>query len=169
MNSHGGTGAGKPLFPGAAQLPEDSALRRRLTDVESELSALQGNINHAWEQLNGAVGSTTPGASAAEVEFSARVAELDARDAALRGRLHDVQRLHEEVLEREREVARMWSMIQQEQESLQATGKTVAEQRDEAEKNLAEIKSRENALAQRWTRLRTAACPHCGKGLNLGQ
>lgn len=100
-------------------------------------------------------------------ELAALSAELEAKEAAVRGRLHDVTRFHEQIVEREKDVAAETARLQEERDALaQAQREFEAKEADLA-RRLQEVQSRENATAQRLTRMRTANCPHCGKPVNL--
>lgn len=139
--------------------------------AEPELENLQGNISEAWKQLNLWRAQLRDGASALDKQQTSlhvREAEVDAKDAALRGQLHDITRFHEQVSTRERELA---AKIAQ----LQAGADALAEARiacDQREADLArreqEISRRENAVTQRWSRLSATNCPHCRQPINVG-
>ncbi len=141
-------------------------------DADRELTALQAGINDTWERLNTAKSQSQQDASTLDqqdTDLAVRKAQLDARDAALRGQLHDVTRFHEELAARERELARQMARTQVEKDALAAAQREFAEKELDVERRTAEINRRQNAIAQRWTRLLAATCPHCGKPINVGR
>lgn len=106
--------------------------------------------------------------TAAEVgeTLAAREAELDARDAALRGQLHDLARFQEQLLSREREIAGRVADVQAEADLLLAGTNEAAEREADFARREQELQRRENAIAQRWSRLAATTCPHCGMPIN---
>jgi pSer/pThr/pTyr-binding forkhead associated (FHA) protein len=128
-------------------------------------------ITQTWEQLNSWRTQLRNGAIALEAQqndLAAKEAELDARDAALRGQLHDVTRFHEQITVRERELAAKMAQMQAESDVLEA-GKRDAELRDaDLARRDQEAHRREQALAQRWARLAATRCPTCKKPINIG-
>ncbi len=140
-------------------------------DGEPEPGVTQGDIAGAWERLNSWRTQLRNGAMALDEQqqsLATREAGLDARDAALRGQLHDVTRFHEQLIAREREMAAKAAQAQAEQDVLEAAKKT-AELRDaELAKREQEVSRRENAVAQRWARLNSMTCPHCRKPVSMG-
>ena len=140
-------------------------------------SGFDGKIEHFWDKLNAwdpqvdteraAKAQIEADLAARMEELDAREAALDARDAALRGQLHDVTRFHEQILERERELARTRAEIQVANDALIESQRAYGAKEIELAQMTAEVQRRENALAQRWTRIRSATCPHCGNPTNL--
>ncbi len=112
--------------------------------------------------------STEPAQAASNsADLSALNAELEAKEAAIRGRLHDVTRFHEQIVEREKDVAAETARLQEERDALAVAQREFAVKEADLARRLQEVQSRENATAQRLTRMRTANCPHCGKPVNL--
>jgi hypothetical protein len=101
--------------------------------------------------------------------LTGRETEFEARDAALRGQLHDVSCFHEQVLARERGLAAQAALIQADRDTLAAAQKACADCEAGLAKRDEELHRREHVLAQRWSRLQTIICPHCAKPVNLGQ
>jgi pSer/pThr/pTyr-binding forkhead associated (FHA) protein len=175
------TGEGSSSTAGASGAVETTGQDGQAHGKERD-GSLNSAIGETWDRLNAwkskaapegsadGTGSERTSAQAAEAERLATWhSELDARDAALRGQLHDVTQLHEKVLEREREVDRMVSELHGGREKLKQTKAALAEKKAELEQREADVQRRESALAQRWTRLRSATCPHCGKPVNVNQ
>ena len=106
-------------------------------------------------------------AGPSSADLSALSAELEAKEAAVRGRLHDVTRFHEQIVEREKDVAAETARLQEERDALALAQREFAAREADLARRLQEVQSRENATAQRLTRMRTANCPHCGKPVNL--
>ena len=167
--------AANPAAPQACPAAPDSGAARQAARpnaaAEPGPDNLPGNISEAWERLNLWRAQLRDGASVLDEQqtgLDARAAELDAKDAALRGQLHDVTRFHEQILTRERELAAKIA-------ELQAGADALAEARkacDQREADLAcrdqEMNRREHALAQRWSRLSATTCPHCRQPVNVG-
>ena len=104
-----------------------------------------------------------------EVSLSAREAELEAQDAALRGQLHDLTRYHEQIMEREKELAVQLAKTQEERDLLSKAETELAERETEIARRTEELRNREHVLAQRWARVQAASCPHCGKPMRATQ
>lgn len=140
-------------------------------NAEPELENLQGNLSEAWERLNLWRAELRDGASALDEQKSglqAREAEVDAKDAALRGQLYDITRLHEQISTRERELAAKIAQLQAGEDALAVARKACDQRVDDLARRDKELKRRENALAQRWSRLSAITCPHCRKPVNVG-
>lgn len=174
-----------------------AATSGRLNDLDAALSDLERNLTDAWEQLNNwnqpapGVAAADPGSPLTQpaaamspaptvpeatesapagpslAELTALSAELEAKEAAVRGRLHDVTRFHEQIVEREKDVAVETARLQEERDALASAQREFAAKEADLARRLQEVQSRENATAQRLTRMRTANCPHCGKPVNL--
>lgn len=138
---------------------------------EPPAEQLGQGITQTWEQLNSWRTQLRNGAIALEAQQNdlvAKEAELEARDAALRGQLHDVTRFHEQITVRERELAAKMAQMQAELDVLEA-GKKEAELRDaDLARRDQEVHRREQAVAQRWARLVATRCPNCKKPINIG-
>jgi chromosome segregation ATPase len=135
------------------------------------LDNLPGDVTETWERLNLWRSQLRNGASALDEQqnsLEARAAELDARDAALRGQLHDVSRFHEQILARERELAAKVAELQAAADALAEARKACDQREAELAKRDQEMNRREHALAQRWTRLLATTCPHCRQPVNVG-
>jgi len=133
---------------------------------------MEQNISEAWERLNSWRTQLRNGAMAIEEQqngLAARTAELDARDAALRGQLHDVTRFNEQITVRERELAARMAQMQAEFDVVEAAQKTAEERDAELNKREQDLHRREQAVAQRWARLTATRCPHCKKPINVGK
>jgi pSer/pThr/pTyr-binding forkhead associated (FHA) protein len=141
-----------------------------LADIESELGTLQRHIADSWDRLNAWQSRLLEDATKLtnkESDLVARESELDAKDAALRGQLHDVTRYHEQITARERELAAQLARIQTKQEELSAQESSFGAKDVDLAKRTEELKRREHVLAQRWTRLMAATCSHCGNPVNI--
>lgn len=142
----------------------NGAARRVSSGSPSE--PISDGIRKSWDELDG-LQERILGESAhldkQETNLSAREAELDTMDAALRGQLHDINRLEEQLTEREQKLQAATS--RREREEAQLVRRLAA--CDEREADLArrndELTRREHVFAQRWSRLRDTMCPGCGK------
>jgi len=127
---------------------------------------ISDGIRKSWDQLDGLqeqIVSEATHLGQQETTLSAREAELDTMDAALRGQLHDINRLEEQLAERERKIESAISQQQREGVHL-ATRLAECEKREaDLARRHDELTRREHVFAQRWSRLRDTMCPGCGK------
>jgi septal ring factor EnvC (AmiA/AmiB activator) len=158
-------------FPPArdVSLPGEDVIRD-LSSIAAELDALQQNIGASWDRLNSWKAQDADAGSAASAPaaaaLDAREASLDARDAMIRGHMHDVTRYHDELCARERDLAAQLAAIQAQRDELTSADRAMELRAAELDKRGDELKRREHVLAQRWARLGGMSCPHCGKSLN---
>lgn len=136
--------------------------------IDSKLDELRKGIASSWEQINSWQAQLIENASDSgrrESDLASREAALQARDAEVRGRLHDVTRFQEELEQRERDFAGTLAEWQKEKDEL-AQRLTECEKREaEIKRQGEELSRREHVFAQRWTRLVSAKCSHCGQPL----
>lgn len=134
--------------------------------VESDLDALRTNIAQSWGHLNTWQSQLLDNAdtlSRQETDQATHGAELDAKDAALRGQLHDVTRYREQLGERERILSARTVQLQADQEKLAEQQAECATREAENGRRHEELSRREHVFAQRWSRLHSATCVHCGQ------
>jgi len=134
------------------------------------LEGVRSGILESWKDLNawdGKAGSDDADTERRLEDLKAREAELDARDAALRGKLHDVTRYHEEVLARERDLGAATAGLQAEADELAVAKKAFEVQQKQFEELAGEVRRREHMLSQRWSRLQSLTCPHCGQAVSV--
>lgn len=161
-----------PTAPDSAELFSlvdlpDSA--QNLKGIESQLETISKDIGESWGHLNLRESQLLQNASELnkqEKGLAVRTEELDAKDAAVRGQLHDVTRYQEELQARERELAAQLRRFQEQKDMLAAAQAGCAKQTAEAERRTKELARREHVLAHRWSRLYAAKCPHCDKPLS---
>lgn len=137
-----------------------------LLQIESELTTLQKNIADSWDRLNRwheQLRQDAQKLNTRDAGLDVRERELDAKDAALRGQLHDLTRYHEQITAREQELAAELARIQGEHDKVMTAQADLLRREGEIAKRGDELQRREHVLAQRWARLLAAACPHCGK------
>lgn len=140
-----------------------------LTGIESQLETIKRDIGESWGRLNSWESQLLRNASQLskqEKDLAVRAEELDAKDAAIRGQLHDVTRYQEELHQRERELAAQLRKFQEQKDLFTAAQAACAKQKAEIDRRTNELARREHVLAQRWSRLYAAKCPHCGKPLS---
>ena len=140
-------------------------------EEESAADPLGHNIADAWQRLNqwrtqlqkdaGLLGER-------QDQLATRESELDARDAALRGQLHDITRFNEQLAQREAELLARAAKVQCDSDAMAALQVAAAEREVELQRRNEEVTRRENALAQRWSRMQSTTCPHCRKPINVG-
>jgi uncharacterized protein (DUF3084 family) len=159
---------GSPTAAGSAVAAQ---VEHPYSNTEPELENLHGDLSEAWERLNLWRAELRNGASALDEQkagLQAREAEVDAKDAALRVQLYDISRLHEQISTRERELAAKVAQLQAGEDALAVARKACDQRVDDLARRDKELKRRENALAQRWSRLSAITCPHCRKPVNIG-
>lgn len=144
-------------------------------DESPKPDAIQRDIAEAWQQLNSwstepresAAGATNSDAAtdlAARLDaLSKREAELDARDATLRGRLLDLERLTESHKEREQALDAKATAVEAERRRVAAAEQGHVQREADIARRIEELARREHVFAQRWSRMRAAQCPHCGQ------
>lgn len=162
----GESGTGKPV-----DVTADEAVAA-LGQIQADLASLEKSITGTWDRLNreDRPAQVEPGGlSVQALDLEARARALDARDAMLRGQMHDLTRYHEQLATKERDLAAQLARIQTRRDELTTLERTLTERDAELSKRAEEFKRREHVLAQRWTRLLSATCPHCGKPVNLNQ
>lgn len=133
---------------------------------------LDPNITEMWEHLNSLQSRLARDASTLskqESDLAVRMEELDAKDAAVRGQLHDITRFNEQLNAREQELARLSAQLQAEKDGLAVDQKALAAKDSDLQRRASEVQRREHVVTQRLTRSSSAICPHCGKPTNLGQ
>jgi pSer/pThr/pTyr-binding forkhead associated (FHA) protein len=160
----GETPAGTPLISGG---PDPTSA---LAKIEADLTTLEGHITSSWARLNSLESQNLAEEakrSRRQSDLAAREAALDARDAMLRGQMHDLARFHEQLTARERELAAQVAQIQIMRDDWTAAEHALAQRKAEFEKQLEDLRRREHVFAQRWARLSTLTCPHCGSPLHL--
>ena len=152
---------------------ESEAVSTHVTPTDASCEdPLEDDIHSSWETLNSwqpAGGADATAADQRQSDLAKRAAELDARDAALRGQLHDVTRFHEQVLAREREIAALAAKTQADADALAETQKVFGDKEQELEDRRQELSRREGIVSQRWSRLTATKCSHCGKPVNIGK
>jgi len=137
-----------------------------LDKLESDLAALQENIQISWDRVNAWEICLSEDASKLDKKkmgLAAREEELDAKEAALRGQLHDLTRFHEQIRDREQELAAQLANVQEREDNLAKAESEAAKREEEVLRRAEELKSREHVLAQRWARLQSTNCANCGK------
>jgi len=86
----------------------------------------------------------------------------------LRGYMHDVTRYHDELSARERELEAQVAKMQAERDEFTSAAHAHEIRQAEIDKRTEELKRREHVLAQRWARLSSVHCPHCGERISTG-
>jgi pSer/pThr/pTyr-binding forkhead associated (FHA) protein len=134
--------------------------------IEAKLDEVAEGIYDSWgklDTLQTQLLSEATHLGVQEKDLGEREAELDSLDAALRGQLHDIERLEEELKTREREIHQKSRKLDLDNADLAGRASAVAEREAEATKRSEELSRREHVFAQRWSRLKGCSCPHCGK------
>jgi pSer/pThr/pTyr-binding forkhead associated (FHA) protein len=154
--------------------PIDSALSPPANGNASAAAAavaadpLTQRLCQTWDELNRWPSGEQPAGLRQKIEdLKAKEAELDARDAVLRGKLHDVTLYHEQVVAREREIAALAARTQSKADAMSEAVKQFKDREQELTAREAELQRREAAVSQRWSRLQSFRCPHCNKPVNI--
>jgi len=140
--------------PAPAPQPEGTATAAMSSDLTSSWSGL-----NTWEmQLRDDAG---------EIEnrrdsLASWEQALEEKEAALRGKLHDLERYNELIEQRERDVQVLAERIKEEAQQLINERIGLDKQILAAQKSEADVRRRETAIAQRWSRLKGMSCTQCG-------
>lgn len=121
-------------------------------DILSGLAALRQRVTESWDRLNTRNWSSNEdflGLAASPAESTSRARELEEGDAALRGHLHDLTRLLEQLVEREREVTGHSKRIHEERLKLFRDKAAWAKRQVELDRQAAELARLELVLADR--------------------
>lgn len=139
--------------------------------IQGSIENLGSELQKSWQELNSMPESVSaPDPAAVDLAEALRVkeAELEARDAALRGKLHDITQYHELVLARERDLGALSARIQAEFDEAAVARKAHETMQQQIDQQLKELQRREQMLSQRWARMQATTCPHCGRSVTLG-
>jgi pSer/pThr/pTyr-binding forkhead associated (FHA) protein len=129
---------------------------------------LDQRLAKTWDELNKwAQSEQRPELRQRLDDLKAKEAELDARDAVLRGKLHDVTLYHDQVVAREREIAALAARSQAQADVTTEASKKCQDREQELAGREADLQRREHAVSQRWSRLQSLRCPHCNKPVNI--
>lgn len=146
---HGGAALAldpRPVKGGAD--PAEPDAHSALTSIAEGIAGLESEVADSWDRVN-VEGSPTitqeDAADAGHRDMGDREAELEARDAALRGQLLEITRCLESLGLRERQLAVEASGIEERRVELDTREKALGEREHELER-------RERAVAQRWAR-----------------
>jgi len=146
--------------------PFAAAVKKSKLEKEAKEQGLSEDISKTWEKLNSWQTRLEKNESALnkqESNLASRIASLEEKDAAIRGQLHDITRMQEELQEAERKVERDIAQIQADREAIAKAQRQRAEQDREIKRKLAELQKRELAVSQQLLRLHNATCKNCGK------
>jgi pSer/pThr/pTyr-binding forkhead associated (FHA) protein len=142
---------------------------RELSKIAGDLAALQRHLGTSWDRLNdGSQAAEQRAAAERNNGLAAKEAALDAKDALIRGQMHEVTRYHEELIERERQLAAQLARIQALRDEVAKAERAQSERTAETEKRWEDLRRREHVLAQRWARVSGIKCPNCDTPINLG-
>ncbi len=147
------------------------AQQESLGEIGSQLNKLEGDITESWQRLNSWEAKLQDDAqkiTRQDADLTTRVLELDAKDAQLRGQLHDLGQYQEQLLKREQELMSQLAIMQQQQDEVMSAAAEQDQQKKLNEQRAQELQRREHVYAQRWTKLKTMCCPHCGKPVRSG-
>ena len=148
-----------------------SASLPALAQIGADLNALHANIAESWERLNAwqsRLLDDETELNKRNQDLTEREEHLDAKDAALRGHLHDVTQYSEQIAAREKELAAQLARVQEERDQTLKSRRELEKQEEELARRASELKRREHVVAQRWARLLSAKCPHCDEPLRIG-
>lgn len=150
--------------------PFAAAVKKSKEEKEAQKKNLGEDISETWEQLNSwktRLEKNETALNKQETNLTTRAGELDERDAAIRGQLHDITRLQEEVQEAEQKIEKENSQIQSDREAIVKAQKQRTEQEKEIKRKLAELQKREQAMSQQLLRLQNLNCQDCGAKIQI--
>ncbi len=127
---------------------------------------LRGGIESCWERLNTWEAKLLENSSALtqqQADVAQREEGLEKQEAALRGQLHDIARLEEQLAEREKTLGEKRTKLESAWKQLEVIKNACTKKEAELAQRTQELSRREHVVAQRWTRLKNAKCPHCYK------
>jgi pSer/pThr/pTyr-binding forkhead associated (FHA) protein len=160
---------GSPSTNPVPDAPQEAA--EDACSIDSQLDSVRNGVADSWEHLNSWQSELLDEATALskqETVLTSRRVEFEARDAALRGQLHDVERMQEQLEERESQLSAERAQLYAENESLAEDQKACSAHEAQVTRRAEELSRREHVIAQRWGRLHTMTCPHCGKPIGGG-
>ncbi len=141
--------------------PQSSAHRKNGASAKvlsKDLSSSWHGLNR-WETKSRPTDSTDDDRQGSQAEWEE---ELEKKEAALRGKLHDMERYNEQIESRERDVKTLAERNKQEAQRLIQEREDLDRQIAELEKKESDLKRRETAVAQRWSRMKAMSCTQCG-------
>ncbi len=152
--------------------PFAAAVKKSKEEKEAKDHKLSEDISATWEKLNTWQSRLEKNATALnkqESNLATRTTDMEEKDAAIRGQLHDITRLQEEVQEAERRVEKENAQIQVDREAVAKAQKQRAEQEQEIKRKLAELQKRELAVSQQLLRLQNLSCDNCGTKIKVNK
>lgn len=137
--------------------------------LDTGLAALKSEIAGAWEKLN-----TWPTPIwNTETELTALPSSADDRsdetDAAIRGQLHDLQHLRDQLATREKQLAKRTEKLEARENELDTRHQALDVSAKQIEERVEGVTRRERVVAQRWSRLLAATCPNCAHPFASGE
>lgn len=136
--------------------------------IDEGVDNLHESITQSWQQLNSWQTDLLDEATELtrhESDLAARQSELDALDAALRGQLHDVQRLEEQLARHEAELDNREAELNAGRDLLVERNAACEAREAEVNRRAEELSRREHIFAQRWSRAHAPTCSHCGRAI----
>lgn len=149
----------------------DSVSKGRQQKQHPTVEDINTDISESWDKLNSWKSRLEKNATALnkqETNITNRMVELEEKDASIRGQLHDISRLQEEVQEAERKVAKEKVQIQSDREAIAKAQKQRTQQELELKRRLVELQRREKALSSHYSSLQNTNCSHCGEPIDAG-
>lgn len=151
-------------------LVEPSNGSTRQNGASSEL--LSRNFSSSWTGLNTWEASShhvDPENQRQHDTLAAWEEELEKKEAALRGKLHDLERFNEMIEKRERDVQTLAEQYRQSEQRLVEQRREIDGRIAALSKKEADLHKRETAVAQRWSRMKVMRCTQCGARIQPGQ
>ncbi len=147
------------LAAGSSEISPEQLIDAKLDEVADGIFDSWGKLDTLQTQLL----SDATQMGVQEKGLGDREAELDSLDAALRGQLHDIERLEEDLKVRERDLHQKSRKLDLDKADLTGQASAIAEREAEVARRSEELSRREHVFAQRWSRMKGSNCPHCGK------
>jgi len=135
---------------GTADLSEQAS--EPLARVVAKLAELQAEVGDSWERLNTPTSQRADESAAFDPlpsDLNTIARELDKRDAALRGHLHDLTRLLEQLVDHERGLTAQSKRIHEERLKLFSDQASWAKRKEELDRQATQLARLERMLADR--------------------
>ncbi len=143
-------------------LVKHPAASQRRKGISSEV--LSHDLSSSWTGLNTWEAMSRPSDPQNHGEQSSLAEweeELEKKEAALRGKLHDLERYNELIESRERDIITLAERNKQESQRLIDEREDLGRKTAELEKKEGDLRRRETAVAQRWARMKAMSSTQC--------
>jgi pSer/pThr/pTyr-binding forkhead associated (FHA) protein len=126
-------------------------IARSLTELQDDIASIQQRIGETWESLNESAADAVdsrPALVPSKDDLFALATQLNQREAAVRGFLHDMTRCHEQLVRWEKELAARAARIHDERLKLYQDQASWAKRKAEIARRASELDRRERTLRE---------------------